>query len=450
MTGIATAATHRAMKILMVALSLALPGTALLAEEHTLVSFRKVQLTDQFWSEGAHFADINRDGHMDVVSGPFWYEGPDFTRRHEYRPATVTFTRQIDGREETVPGFEGALGTRNAYSDNFFTWTHDINGDGWPDILVVGMPGENAFWFENPQGRSGHWKRHLALDVTDNESPTFGDITGDGRPELICNSKGYFGYARPDWANPERPWTFHPITPNNNYHRYTHGLGIGDVNGNGRMDLIEMTGWWEQPPSLDDDPVWTYHPYPFCPPTPDAPVGGAQMFAYDVNGNGLNDVITSIASHGYGLAWHEQVRDGNRISFKPHVFMNREPHENKYGVAFSQPHALELIDIDGDGLKDLVTGKRFWAHGPDGDPEPNAPAVLYWFRLTRTPDGSVDWVLYRIDDDSGVGTQVVVGDVTGNGFPDIVVGNKKGTFVFQQDRSRVSRATWERAQPQPR
>jgi hypothetical protein len=445
------AARDKSMKKSSIGLAMVMACGAALAGDHTVITFRKVQLTDQFWSEGAHYADINRDGEMDIISGPFWYEGPDFHRRHEYRPATTTFTRTVNGKEETVPGFEGGLGTRNAYSDHFFTWTHDFNGNGWPDILVIGMPGENSFWFENPQGRPGHWNRHLALDVPDNESPMFGDLTGDGRPEMICNSKGYFGYARPDWSNPERPWTFHAISPNNNYHRYTHGLGIGDVNGNGRMDLLELSGWWEQPESLEGDPIWTYHPYPFSPPTtPDVPVGGAQMFAYDVNGNGLNDVITSIAAHGYGLAWHEQIRENGRITFKPHVFMNREPHENRYGVSFSQIHALDLVDIDGDGLKDIVTGKRFWAHGPEGDPEPNAPAVLYWFRLVRGDGGSVDWVPHLIDDDSGVGTQVVAGDVTGNGQPDVVVGNKKGTFVFQQERRPVDRAEWERAQPKRR
>jgi hypothetical protein len=439
------------MKSISFGLALAIGCGIAQAGDHVVHSFRKIQLTDKFWSEGAHFADLNRDGHADVVSGPFWYEGPDYRQRHEYRPAATTFTRTNGAQEEVIEGFEGALGSKNAYSDHFFTWTWDINGNGWPDILIVGMPGENSFWFENPKGPSGHWKRHVALDVVDNESPTFTDVTGDGQPELVCNSKGYFGYARFDRADPERPWTFHPISPDNKYHRYTHGLGVGDVNGDGRADLIEMNGWWEQPAALEGDPVWKHHAFTFCPPTtPDVALGGAQMFAYDVNGDGLNDVVTCIAAHGYGLAWYEQVRENGAITFKPHVFVNKEPHENRYGVHFSQPHALGLMDVDGDGLKDLVTGKRFWAHGSVGDPEPNAPALLYWFRLVRAPDGTVDWVPHLIDDDSGVGTQVVVGDVNGNGHPDIVVGNKKGTFVFIQERRRVSRAEWEESQPKPR
>jgi hypothetical protein len=227
---------------------------------------------------------------------------------------------------------------------------------------------------------------------------------------------------------------FRAISPDNKYHKYNHGLGVGDVNGDGRPDLIEKDGWWEQPAALAGDPVWPHHPAVFCPPDPGVPVGSAQMFAYDVNGDGRNDIITSLAAHGYGLAWYEQIREGDRIAFKPHVFMNKTPAENNYGVVFSQIHALDLVDMDGDGLRDLVTGKRFWAHGPAGDPEPNAPAVLYWFRLTRGSGGSVDWVPHRIDDNSGVGTQVVATDVNGDRRPDVIVGNKKGTFVFLQER----------------
>jgi hypothetical protein len=453
LTGLLVSGTFDAMRHLRAGLLLALVIHCGAAEptqqsgQPQLVRFQKIQATDQFWSEGAHHADFNRDGHGDIASGPFWYAGPDFKQRHEYRPAEATFIRTVSGRDETIPGFQGALGAANAYSDNFFTWTADLNSDAWPDILVVGMPGENAFWFENPRGRAGHWTRHVAFDVTDNESPEFTDLTGDGKPELVCNSKGCFGYASPDWSNPGRPWAWHAVTPNKNYHKYTHGLGLGDVNGDGRTDLIEKDGWWEQPASLDGDPAWIHHPVDFAPADPGVPVGSAQMFAYDVNGDGLNDVITCLAAHGYGLAWYEQITESGQIRFKPHVFMNKLPRDNKYGVKFTQPHALALTDIDGDGLKDLVTGKRFWAHGPDGDPEPNAPAVLYWFRLTRGADRSVDWVPYLIDDNSGVGTQVVACDVNVDQLPDVIVGNKKGTFVFLQERRSVSPADWQKAQP---
>ena len=421
------------------------------AAEHSVHSFKTIQLSDEFWGEGANIGDFNRDGKMDIVSGPYWYEGPDFAKRHEYYPASKCFRLRAADRERIVRGYEGALGKNNAYSDNFFAFTYDLNGDGWTDILILGFPGAESYWFENPQGKEGPWPKHLAVDYTDNESPTFADLTGDGKPEIIFHTRfkegtnmvSYLGYAEPDWSNPTAKFRFHKISTPGTWHWFNHGYGLGDVNGDGRMDILEKNGWWEQPASLAGDPVWKHHPVAFG-------TGGAQMYAYDVNGDGRNDVITSLAAHGYGLAWFEQLAgrgpDGE-IQFKEHIIMNKEPRDNKYGVKFSQPHAIDLVDMDGDGLKDIVTGKRFWAHGPTGDAEPGAPAVLYWFKLVRGTDHSVDFVPYLIHEDSGIGTQVLARDVNGDGLPDVVVGNKKGTFVHLHSAKPATAEEWEKAQP---
>ena len=427
--------------------------TVVRGEEFFLHSFAKQQLSIHFWSEGATLGDFNRDGKMDVVSGPYWYQGPDFKTKHEIYEPKMTFKKVgADGKEEVIPGFEGGLGSKNTYSDNFFAFTHDFNNDGWTDVLIYGFPGQDASWYQNPQDKGGRWTRHKVFETVDNESPQWGDITGDGKPEIICHAGGFLGYVCPDWSDASKPWTFHKISAKGPWQRFTHGLGFGDVNGDGRTDFLLGSGWWEQPASLEGDPEWKHHPEQWG--------NGAQMHVYDVNGDGLNDVVTSLQAHGFGLAWFEQYRvdvpskndDGSvktvkEIRFKQNLIMGQEPKQNRYGLKFAQLHAVELVDMDGDGLKDIVTGKRFWAHGPKGDAESDAPAVVYWFKLVRNADKSVDWVPQFVDDDSGVGTQVVVGDLNGDKLPDIVVGNKKGTFIHLHETKKVSKAEWEKAQP---
>ena len=141
-------------------------------------AFKKLRLSDQFYAEGAYYGDFNHDGQMDIVAGPFWFEGPDFQKRHEYRPA-----KAYDPKE---------------YSDNFLTYVGDFNGDGWPDILCVPFPGAECYWYENPAGKEGNWNKHLAYNMVGNESPVWGDVNGDGRSELVFCNEGYLGYVGSD------------------------------------------------------------------------------------------------------------------------------------------------------------------------------------------------------------------------------------------------------------
>lgn len=361
-------------------------------------------LTTTFYAEGAGYGDFDRNGTTDVVSGPYWYEGPAFTAKHAiYTP--VAFDPK-------------------SYSDNFLEFVYDFDSDGYPDVLVVNYPGKDASVYANSKKPDVAWTRHQVFPSISIESPWLADLTGDGKPELVIAYANKLGWAAPNWAAPYQTWTFHAASPVGPYPVFTHGLGVGDMDGDGRADILEMTGYWIQPESLAGDPVWTKKAQSFGSE-------GAQMFAYDVDGDGDRDVITSLEAHGYGIAWFEQKKAAAGTTFVEHLIATNDPADAGSSVLIFQPHAMDLADVDGDGLSDVVTGERFWAHVPAGNPDPNGPAKLYWFALERDSAGA-RYTPHLVDDMSGVGCQVIAHDVNDDGLVDIVSGNKKGAFVFLQ------------------
>jgi putative membrane-bound dehydrogenase-like protein len=402
-------------------LSLATYQVDAFAQDFQVHRFERQQLTDVYFAEGANFGDFNKDGKPDAVHGPYWWEGPEFkTQREIYAPKPQN---------------------RDGYSTNFFTWVHDFTGDGWNDLVTVGLPGSAAILYVNPGAEkvldaTNHWQTHKVFDGVGNESPLFLNLVGDETPELVCNHQGKFGYAVP---NGTQPWTWHAISEAVGEYPFGHGLGVGDVNGDGKQDVIWKAGWYEQPKSVEGDPLWVFHKYQFAGP------GGADMYAYDVDGDGDNDVITSLAAHAFGLAWFEQVKEGDELTFKKHVILGDKPEDNPYGVVFSELHAVALHDMDGDGLKDIVTGKTYWSHHRSA-PQWDAGAVVYWFKLVRGKEG-VDWVPFRADDEAGIGRQLSVGDIDGDKLPDIVVGGMKGGHILHHRVAKVTEQEFNAAQP---
>jgi hypothetical protein len=406
---------------LIICLVLLFMGASLAAQDFALHSFDRTQLTDVYYSEGIAAGDLNRDGHVDMVYGPYWFAGPDFKTKREIYPALAQ--------------------PKDKYADHFFAWVHDFNSDGWNDVLTAGFPGKPGFVYENPQAASfdNPWPKHQILDSVSNESPHFTNLVGDAQPELVCTRGGYFGYAAINERKPFSPWEFHPISEKIAPVPFGHALGVGDVNNDGRQDILMKDGWFEQPAKLEDAATWTLHKHRFCNP------GGAEMYAYDVDGDGDNDVITSIAAHDFGLVWHEQLKTDAGITFKQHTILGDEAAHNRYGILFSEPHSVNLADIDGDGLKDIVTGKTYWSHHMKS-PLWNAGAVVYWFQLVRTKEG-IDWVPHQADGEAGIGRQVIVQDINKDGLPDIASGGMKGAHVLLQRRERVSESRWRESQP---
>ena len=392
------------------------------ADDKTLDTFQTQRITDVYYSEGAAAGDLNNDGKVDFVYGPHWYEGPRFETKHEIYSAKPQ--------------------NREGYADHFFAWVHDFDGDGWRDVFTVGFPGTPAFVYQNP-GKdiaAQLWTKHQVFDWVSNESPQFLQLVGDDRPELVCSREGFFGYATIDWARPFEPWKFTAISGQVTDKKFGHGLGVGDVNGDGKLDVIHAKGWFQQPNGLVAGKPWLAHEQSFS-----NAYGGAEMFAYDVDGDGDNDVITSIAAHDFGLAWFEQVIEGPDRKFIRHTIMGSKPQDNAYGVVFSEPHSVQMADVDGDGLKDIITGKTYYSHHK-ASPMWDAGAVVYWFKLVRGPNG-IDWVPFKAADDAGIGRQIGLFDLNQDGLMDITVGGMKGAHALFHQRGKVAESEWLAAQP---
>jgi hypothetical protein len=358
------------------------------------VQFKKIVLTRDFVSEGVATGDVNHDGQIDVMAGAFWFEAPNWTR-HEISPARI-------------------YSPDTAFSNSFLDFSIDVNQDGWIDLIRVGFPGKEIVWYENPAGVPKHWKEHMIYPNAGNESPALVDIDRDGRPDILCNdpvAKKMIWIKSP--AKGDTVWRKFIISNNPDLatDRYTHGLGFGDMNLDGRKDVIVTKGWWEAPED-PRKPDWIFHPA-------DLGEDCSQMYAIDIDGDGDMDLISASAHH-YGVWLHEQTKDEQGNTIFIHQVISK---------AFSQTHGLLMTDINGDGFPDLLTGKRYFAHNGK-DPGAFDPAVLYWFEFI--PGRPPLWIPHLIDDDSGVGLLPVVTDMNQDGLPDIVVANKKGVFIFER------------------
>ena len=385
-------------------------------KEQVSSHFRMQRINPFYYGWSAAAADFNRDGKMDIVSGPYIYFGPDFTKSREIYPAE-------------------AYNPSNQYSmSDWVEHAYDFTGDGWPDVLITshadgGKVG--AILYVNPAGESHRWKKYQVVSMIQSEDTLLADVDGDGKPELVYEAEGYMRYAKPDPSNPTEPWVVHTISEKGPWP--AHGIGVGDINGDGRMDIVGAYGWWEQPAAGSGDQSWKYHPEPFSSWRRSGP-GGATIGVYDVNGDGLNDVVTSLEAHGWGLAWFEQKRDAKgNISFIKHMVMDDYNTKNAGDVTFSELHGSAIADIDGDGIPDYVIGKRLWSHLDDYfDPDPYGPAVLYCYRTVRDPKapGGARLVPELVDNWSGAGSDVLAVDLNGDGAIDIVTSTRMGTYIF--------------------
>jgi hypothetical protein len=370
--------------------------------------FKKVVLSETFISEGVCVGDVNQDGIKDVMAGAFWFEAPNWTK-HAISDDDIRYDKSLKPfpKEHVFKVDEG-------YSNSFVNFAQDVNHDGWVDLIKIGLPGEAVYWFENPKNKAILWKKHFLYASVGNESPLFEDVNGDGLNDIIGNdskSKKMIWLEAP-LVKKDTIWKVHVISSNPNLgtHKYTHGLGYGDMNGDSKKDIIIKDGWWESPADLMLG-EWTFHPLSLQ-------FDSAHIMVLDLDGDGFTDLLNSSA-HDYGIWWHRRTATGIETQL-----IQKD---------LSQTHAMAMADLNGDKHPDFVVGKRFMAHNGK-DPGEFEKPILRWleFKPGKTPA----WMSHDIDEDSGAGIHLLLEDMNKDGLTDIIISNKKGVFVFYHQKKK--------------
>ena len=379
------------------------------AEPPTVKFSKRCLIVDM--NEGCAVADVNRDGRPDVIAGEHWYAAPDFIPRP---------VRQIQPVRDLPAYLNGEL------LQSVGDLAYDVDGDGWVDVISTGWTDKVICWYENPRGRYDEhpWKRHVLGAIPgENEAIALKDLDGDGRPEIYVScwdkTKPLVILRIIQDAKGQPSLQQVVIGPYGG-----HGYAFGDVNGDGLEDILCESGWYERPQGDVFARPWKFHAETVLP-HPSVP-----CILTKLTDSGRNGLIWGKA-HDYGIYWWEQgatKADGTTVWT-----------EHLVDKSWSQPHTMAWADIDGDGQPELITGKRVRAHGLDGDPGSKEPECLYYYKWDKVAGKFMRRTVFGPGEGVGVGCQICVADLNGDGRPDIVVPGKTGTWILMNEGPEMAR-----------
>lgn len=353
-----------------------------------------------FRSEACGVGDFNGDAKLDVVAGPNVYLAPDWK---------AVNIRTLAGSVDD----EG-----KGYHHDFMNLPLDVDGDGRLDVVACFWHEKKTSWFRNIGLEGREWPEALVEENGNFECGDLADIDGDGKAqEILAHAPRTVWYEVVKQPDGKRAFAIHVVCEK----PMDYGGGVGDLNGDGRPDLLRPNAWFEAP----KDPrkgTWKEHPLAVGGEEDGKAEHTPQILVYDVNADGLADIITSSA-HRRGIFWYEQVRRGEAVSWRRHVIDN----------TWTQAHSFSLADINGDGTPDLVTGKRFMAHN-GSDPDETGPLGVYWYELSR--GSQPRWTKHAISFNAGIGAGInnVAVDLDADGDMDVVTTGKFGGPVWFENK----------------
>ena len=352
------------------------------------ILFKKHVINQASEYEAAGIFDVNNDGYLDIYCGGFWYEGPVWNKH---------FVRNVTQNED------------GTYYNDFAAIPADVNDDGWTDVISGSWFNKDVFWIKNSDQSSAF--TFIEIDNPGNLETLIGsDINGDGQLDILPNTLDHaqwYEYKKDRSGKHGVKWEKYPLPEE----AAVHGIGVGDINKDGLVDIVTPEGWLEQINSGTD---WDWHPE-FSLDTPTS----IPILIHDVDRDGDKDIIWGMG-HDYGVFWLEQKPDGRS---------ERIWEKHEIDITWSQAHYLLLADLDCDGEQELVTGKRHYAHNGK-DPGGNGPVCVYYYKYDRQRKLWKRGIIHE-GGNVGFGINTMADDLDGDGDIDIVCPGKSGLFWME-------------------